>query len=490
MELRDYQQDCLGKMGQSYGNILVKAPTGAGKSVMMAHWIKGSGMKVLVVAHRTVLIKQLKATFEAVGAEADVLTVQTAGARMKRGALDDYDCVVVDECHRMPPRDRDSLYRRVIWGLDDPLVVGFTATPYRLGRGYCYGADEDWFSDLTFDIGMKKLIDDGYLVPYQYRVVSTLNATAVGRSGGDYNLRDLEAELGQDRHVGSVRRALEDYGGGRSRVAVFAVTIEHSRILAQELGGRCLHSEMKMAEREAVLDWFRDEGGVLVSVGSLTEGWDEPLCDCVVIARPTLSVALYIQMIGRGLRLGTKDCLVLDMVGCYNRHGSPMFPKVQEPREQGEEREDRLRPEVCLECGYILSEDDGGVCPDCGCVLEEQREIIRRIEERQELELVHDVVAEITDVGARWHTSGAGNQCLVIWMDTDMGRIQSFFAVFSSKVTPRRQIRKAVKYLFNHDLGMEYDKWDGLLSAVNKREQMRTYVAIERDGQYLKPIWG
>jgi hypothetical protein len=150
------------------------------------------------------------------------------------------------------------------------------------------------------------------------------------------------------------------------------VSIKHAELLKDvflEHGVQCasVHSEMSIAERESILQDF-NEGRVriLTNVGVLTEGWDAPRADCVMLCRPTLSAALYTQMVGRGLRTfpGKRNCLVLDLVGCYERHGSIKAPIVKVPGEPEPAPKVSLEDRHCPHCSELIPLRTM-VCPHC-----------------------------------------------------------------------------------------------------------------------------
>ena len=489
MELRNYQTECIASMlANTDSNILVKAPTGAGKTVIMGSYLKARGKgKYLVLAHRTILVDQARRTFESIGLDSvDVMTFQTAIRR----DLGQYDAIVIDEVHRLPPTSTDSSYSRIFGKQFGATLIGFTATPFRLGQGYIYGGDDCWFDKLTFDIELNELLTEGYLSKYRYFVAGQLDVK-VRKSGGDYNLSDLEEELGQELHLGSVKHAVEEKCKGRSHIAVFAVTIAHAEALARKLGGMVLHSQMTKDERKETLAKFSVCGGILVSVVALTEGWDEPRCDAIVLARPTLSPALYVQMVGRGLRIhdSKEDCVIVDMVGCYNRHGNPNDPRVLEPSERSTDSETTQREDVCQECGAIMLSPP--VCGECGYTNISQREI-RLVEEKLALEEINEKVDSIVDISAEWYTARSGALCIRLNIRTEEnGTIRDYFAVKSSKVTPKRMARRAYKYLFGYDCGNEWDSvpWSGMVKATIKGKLKKKFIGLNDVNGYLKPSY-
>ena len=418
------------------------------------------------------------------------MTFQTAVRRN----LGSYGLIIIDEVHRLPPPSEDSSYRKILEKVPEARLVGFTATPFRLGQGHIYGQEDCWFEGLCQDIELVQLQAGGFLCPYEYLVAGNLEIRA-RRTGGDYNLQDLEEELGQELHIGSVKHAISEHCKDRTHVAVFAVTIGHAEVLAEALGGMVLHSKMTKNARKETLAKFSVLGGILISVGALTEGWDEPRCDAVILARPTLSPALYVQMVGRGLRIhpDKSNCLVLDMVGCYNRHGSINNPRVLEAGEASEANEATLRDEVCQNCGHLMPSPPQ--CGFCGHTNLTQAEV-QIINERLELKAINEEVATITAINADWYTARSGSECIRLSIVTEeYGTIRDYFAVRSSKVTPRRKARNAFRYLFGYDClegksetsGWDSVKWSGIVKAVRVDALKTQLIGINEEGGYWRP---
>lgn len=323
LSLRPYQSTAvdaaIGHLSAGKSTLLV-APTGSGKTVMAAAIAERFG-KVLVIAHRRELLDQARQTF---GADVRACSVQSflqRASHFPKWA----DLLVIDEAHRAAA----EVYRRIIERYAKAARLGLTATPLRTdGRGLC-----DAFDEMLVCSGMPELIASGDLVPYRALEApdEALKQLAwMKRSGGDYATKDLGELMNTPRLVGDVVREYLKHGNGR-RAVCFAVNVEHSRALAEAFraaGVNAAHVDGTYSgrTRKAALDNLSSgDLRVLCNVNLFTEGWDCPPVSCVIMARPTASLTLYLQCVGRGMRPfeGKADLKILDHAGNMQRHGYP-----------------------------------------------------------------------------------------------------------------------------------------------------------------------
>ena len=410
--LRDYQRQILDDVqaaARKKDFVLVQAPTGAGKTVIFSllarHYVSRWHFRVLILAHRALLVRQaldkLQVAFpeEKISVAAACASVSSdvdfngdvvaASPQTLTHHLDElpaFDVVIVDECHRTPPPDTESQYGSIFRAVCDKRagarIVGFTATPWRLGQGKIYGPENCWWKDLDSRVEMKELQSRGWLAQLKALTCPEVEGdlSEIELSGGDFNEAQLSAFMSRTRQLGSAVRAFQSYASSRRHVAVFCVDIQHARAMAKAFraagyGAAALDSERTKEENASSLRDF-DEGRlrVLCSVGMLTEGWDSPQCDCMIMCRPTMSPALYVQMTGRGLRTapGKEDCLLLDLAGNVTRHGSPNRPRLDGIAEEsglgGRRSESRTRS--CPWCRKDLPDNyHGAQCPWCRMTL-------------------------------------------------------------------------------------------------------------------------
>lgn len=347
-------------------NGLVVAPTGSGKSVLIAKLIRDcleqfGGTRVLVLTHVKELIEQDYLKLMELYPECDA-GIYSAGLNRrdtrhkvifagiqsvadKADALGEFPLVLIDEAHLIP----HSGFGRYRGFLDDLRrvnggklrVVGYTATPYRLDSGLLHEGEGRLFTDIAAEIPLLPLIEQGYLSPLVAKQTAfTVDMAGVKKSGGEYVIGAAGAAMMADGHTDA---AIEDAlyrAHGRDHWLVFCCTIEHAEtalhaLLKRGVSAHLLTGQTPRKTRDAMLREFRaGQFRVLVNVGVLTTGFDYPGIDCIVMLRPTASTGLYIQMLGRGMRVadGKENCLTLDYAGNIERHGCVDDPNINMPR--------------------------------------------------------------------------------------------------------------------------------------------------------------
>jgi DNA repair protein RadD len=393
--LRDYQQSALDQLyawfrvrkfdGDAEHNPLVVAPTGSGKSLLLAQIVKDAltrfgGERVLILTHQKELIEQNHAKLVQLlpGVDAGIHSASIglrhtrnkvifAGIQSvadKAGHLGRFGLILVDECHLIS-QSGQGRYRRLIEDMrkryGKQRVVGFTATPYRLHSGMLHQGEGRIFTDIAVDIPIQPLIDAGHLAPLvNKRTGFTVDMEGVKKRGSEYVIDEAARAMMDD---GGTRKAIEDAAyraQGRKSWIVFCCTVEHAgearyELSRQGIEARVVTGETPLKERAALLNAFRQgDLAALVNVGVLTTGFDAPRVDCIVLLRPTESTGLYIQMLGRGMRPspGKTDCLVLDYAGNIYRHGPVDAPEMRKPGKKGEPAEAPVK--VCPECEAIV----------------------------------------------------------------------------------------------------------------------------------------
>lgn len=423
--LRPYQHDAVDtliKLAPRKQFMLLQAATGAGKTLMaaalMRHYTERWRFRCLFLAHKAILVRQalerMQTTFEDADVDVGCLCAsvekpgdvaghiivaspQTLAHRLD--TLPRMDVVIIDECHRLPPKGHASLYADIIAAITrqrpNARVIGITATPWRLGQGPIYGPSthsgtESWFDGLDVRISIRELQEQGWLAPLSVLacdLAPDLLTLPTGASG-DFREDALEETLLRPLHLGSAVKAVQSLAADRHRIAAFCVTIAHARALAARFVAEGIKAAAidsradAQANQKALTAFDRGELRVLCTVGMLTEGWDCPQTDCLLMCRPTLSPALYVQMVGRGLRTaeGKTDCLLLDLSGNVLRHGAPNAPRqrrsgADELELYGSGRSDGnevLRR--CPFCEAMLPPDVGLQCPECSAMLYELTE--------------------------------------------------------------------------------------------------------------------
>jgi superfamily II DNA or RNA helicase len=268
--------------------------------------------------------------------------------------------------------------------------VGLTATPIRKD-GRALGLIYDELVEVATPA---ELTAQGFLVPARYFSVSEPDLSRVTTVAGDFHQGELAAAMNQSRLVGDAVEHWMQHAGGR-RTVVFATSIEHSVALAAQFRDHGVVAEhvdagTPQGERDSLFDRFRSgETQVLTNCFLASYGFDLPELDCIVLARPTKSLMLYLQMLGRGLRPATDkaDCLVLDHAGNVRRHGfatddrcwtldgSRELDAHQKRQRAGRDEEKLLTcPECC--CSFTGSR----TCPECGYYFAPKGRIVQTLD--------------------------------------------------------------------------------------------------------------
>jgi superfamily II DNA or RNA helicase len=355
LNLRDYQTAAIQATREAWAGGVRRAavvlPTGAGKTVVFAHTaavMHARGVRTLVLAHRDELIEQAAAKLRAVaptlmigivkgsrreihGRDVIVASVQSLARAERRAELAraGVRLVIVDEAHHAVANTYMAVLRDLGCFEADPMqgayALGVTAT---LGRADRVALGQVW-EDVVYRRDILDMIREGYLVNAKgVRVrVDGLDLAAVKRRHGDYADKALGEALHASLAPKAIARAYGEHAADRQGI-LFAPTVESAHEMAEAMREagfvtETVHGAMPTAERRDILARFaRGEVQVIANCMVLTEGFDAPWCSAVVIARPTSSAPLYIQMAGRALRPhpGKKDALILDVVGVTGKH--------------------------------------------------------------------------------------------------------------------------------------------------------------------------
>ncbi|MET4698000.1 DNA repair protein RadD [Constrictibacter sp. MBR-5] len=440
--LRQYQRDVLDQLHAAFAEgkraPLIVAATGSGKTVMAAAAIDHAvdrGHRVLFLAHRRELIHQAHRKLYDQGIDAGVIlaghparqgapvqvaSVQTLHARAVRGSAMDLppaDMVVIDEAHHATART----YQAIVAAYPDAVVVGLTATPCR-GDGRGLGGIFDCIIEAP---SVADLIAGGFLVPTRVYAPDQPDLIGVRTERGDYVESQLAERMDKPKLIGSIIEHWHRLADQR-RTVVFATGVLHSVHLRDEfrrsgVAAEHLDGSTPIAEREAVLAGLaRGSVDVVCNAMILTEGWDRPDAAALILARPTKSLGLYRQMVGRVLRPapGKVDALILDHAGAVYEHGLPEEPIewTLAPDKRAETSAQKSRAAgaaptltTCPECSAVRM--GGSACTACGW---------RPTPRGQSFEVIDGTLGRVDATGAtqgdgftaadrlRWHSMLAG----------------------------------------------------------------------------------
>lgn len=375
------------------GHCLIVVPTGGGKSLILATLAGDAiavGARVLIVAHRKELIDQ---NVRAVRTRVTVNNIGIVSAQLGRkdgtraitvGGIQTlakaphsygpFDLILLDECHLVPTSD-ETQYRKFLDAQHkqnpNVRIIGLSATPYRLDSGRLDQGENRLFTEIAYECDLPRLIREGFLSPIISKAtLAQYDTTGVQLSGGEFAPGALERRINTPEATQGVVEELIRCAGDRKKWLLFAAGIAHAERLAEALTEAgiptgVVHGNLNAGDRADVLARFKS--GALRALSNcdlLTTGFDEPSIDLVALCRPTKSASLFVQMVGRGLRIapGKKDCLILDFSGNTVFHG-PIDAIVIKDRTkstgQGE-----APAKSCPTCMEIVAAGVR-VCPSC-----------------------------------------------------------------------------------------------------------------------------
>ena len=402
-DLRPYQRAAIDGLYNYWAakkgdNPLIVAPTGSGKSLIIAHLVKDAmsfpGTRVLVLTHVKELLEQGAAELLTLYPEADIgfysasLKKKTLRHAITFAGIQSIhkkafqmmpppDLVIVDECHLIPRSD-NTRYNKFLSDLKlaNPgvKIVGLTATPYRLDSGWLHKGEGAIFDGIAYDIPIADLMEQGFLAPVVSKAgARKIDLTNVGHRGGEFIESELAKAASDPELVRETVAEIVEYGAERKAWLIFACGVIHANMLRDEFEALGVEAHVVtggdgMTERTEKIERFRrGDYRCLINVNVLTTGFNVPHVDLVALVRATESAGLYVQIVGRGTRIapGKTDCLVLDYGENVIRHGfiDKVRPKIKGKTEDGtapcKECPDcktiqHAAMRNCIECGYAF----------------------------------------------------------------------------------------------------------------------------------------
>ena len=347
IKLFDYQEDMkeqIEKALRLHRSVMAQMPTGTGKTYLLTavidSFVSNNPMeKVWIVAHRRELVSQIDETvrkFHSYYASNTSSLLSSVKAMSIQWLMRHYDeieeepgMIVIDEAHHALAKTYKEMWER----FPKAKFLGLTATPCRLnGKGFT-----DLFDVLVQSWDVPEFISKGRLATYDFVSIKSDGVTqrlidSLQKRGadGDYQNKEMDMLLNKKPSIERLYRSLEEYGKDRKGI-VYAINISHAQKITklyQELGVKAIAIDSKTpaTERQQDIEAFKKgDIQVLVNVDIFSEGFDCPDVEFVQLARPTLSLAKYLQMVGRGLRVakGKKNCVIIDNVGLYRVFGLP-----------------------------------------------------------------------------------------------------------------------------------------------------------------------
>lgn len=347
IKLFDYQEDMKERIEKAlrlHRSVMAQMPTGTGKTYLLTAAIDSfvednPNTKVWIVAHRKELVSQIEETIKKFysysSSKNKTLLVSVKAmsiqwlARHYNEIEEEPGMIVIDEAHHALAKTYKEMWER----FSKAKFLGLTATPCRLnGKGFT-----DLFDVLVQSWNIPEFISKGRLATYDFVSIKSDGVTqrlidSLQKRGadGDYQNKEMDMLLNKKPSIERLYQSFEEYGKDRKGI-VYAINISHAKKimeLYQEHGIKAvaIDSKTPAMERQQDIETFKKgEIQVLVNVDIFSEGFDCPDVEFVQLARPTLSLAKYLQMVGRGLRVakGKKNCVIIDNVGLYRVFGLP-----------------------------------------------------------------------------------------------------------------------------------------------------------------------
>lgn len=412
-ELRWYQEEGIeALMNYNYAhNPLLAFPTGTGKSVIIAEFIKRAlqqfpTTRVMMLTHVKELVQQNAEKLKSVWQQAP-LGIYSAGLkerdtacpitfgsmqsvykhiqRQQEQGLPHFgriDLLIVDEAHLISDKE-ETTYRKIISAFyeENPYikVIGLTATPYRMKTGML--TENGIFGDVIYDVTQPemfiRLIKEGYLAPLiPKRTSIEIDVSNVSLIANEYNQKQLEEVADKDEITFNAVREIVESGLSQNRTSwiIFCTSVQHcehvnAMLLSLGISSAVCHSKLPNKQNDEVIHAFK-EGRLtcLVNNNKLTTGFDNPKIDLIGMLRPTNSVGLWVQMLGRGTRPypTKKDCLVLDFAGNTKRLGCINDPNIPRgKKKKGGSGEGTAPVKICKQC-ECYNHAKARYCEVCG----------------------------------------------------------------------------------------------------------------------------
>ena len=405
-KLRNYQVEAVNAVIQHFKKLrepaVIALPTGAGKSLVIAELAKIAKGRVLVLTHVKELVEQNSEKFKSYGLTPGIFSaglnqkdrvskvifgsIQSV-ARAEKSFFEDFSLLIIDECHRVS-FETDTQYAQVINKLVSAqaniCMLGLTATPYRLDTGWIYEyhnkgylrtEEKKFFKRCLYELSINYMIENKYLTPpiqIDAPVASYDFSSLKLNKGQRYEIKEIEKVLkDQTRITPVIIKNIVEMSEDRKGVIIFTSTIRHAEEILNYLpknNSAIVIGDTPSEQRDHIIQKFKNkEIKYLVNVSVLTTGFDAPHVDVIAILRPTESVSLYQQIVGRGLRLspGKEDCLILDYTGVDH---DIYRPEIGEKKPN----EDSVEVEVsCPMCEHVndfwgLTNEDGVVVEHYG----------------------------------------------------------------------------------------------------------------------------
>lgn len=441
--LRPYQIEAVDAVAKAFKEgkkrVLLELGTGSGKSfiaALMATKAVENGNRVLVLCHQKEVLAQNLNALRLIspgitggifcdGLKQKCLDAQVVFAHRDSFAnlkeMPEFKFAIIDEAHLVSQK-KSSKYQKIFEQIRLCFAVGLSATPYRLSGGCIYGKNKP-FEIRAFRMGISELIQNKYLSEYD---VVECDPQIVANSKRALDYEALGAKAAQDKTIENSARLIKEHTANKMCTIIFCCSRTHAKRLQEHLpGARYIDANTSHANREKLVKDLK-EGKIkyVVNVNVLTTGVDIPICDSIVMLRPTLSASLYVQAIGRALRIHPekRKALIIEMTDNLSRFGN-----ITDPMQFGRDSEDELDDllldgetnyKSCPECGESIVAQKR-VCPFCDYLFIKPREVDCKIKE----------TLYVIDFNYRPEKTKKGVPCFIVDWYTNRGKITEWLNV-------------------------------------------------------------
>ena len=382
--LREYQVKAINDLrqviAQGHKRVVLMNPTGSGKTTIASEMIRSAvekGKKCLFLADRIELVEQTSKRFDYEGIRHGIIMAQhsryephspvqiCSPQTLARRTIPEADLVIIDECHVFY-----GIHKKMMETMPNTIFIGLSATPFTKGLG-------KYYTKLVVGATTIDLTNKGYLVPANVFAPSEPDLAKIRMIGGDYDEKELGVRLDKPQLIADIVETWVKRGENRPTLG-FAVNVLHSQHLCEKFKNAGIRAEhidayISKKERERIISDFKSGYcKVLFNVGILDKGFDHPEASCLIMARPTASLMLYIQQAGRVLRThpSKENCIILDHAGNTARHGfiTDELPteldlgiKKTPPKTAIKEK----KASICPSCAFVRPKNVYK-CPCCG----------------------------------------------------------------------------------------------------------------------------
>lgn len=393
MVLREYQKKGVTDLREAfkrYKSICYTLPTGGGKTAIFSYItsrISESNKSVYILVHREELLLQsskklfefniphgrISPAFSQTKDKIQVCSVQTLVNRLQN--LPEPDLIIIDECHHAV----SSSYKKILNHYPNSKILGVTATPERMdGRGLA-----EIFQILITGPSIQELTDYNFLSPSKVFAPQQIDFSSVKIIQGDYSKGQISNIIDTPTITGNAIQQYQKYAAGKSGI-VFCCSIKHANDVASEFNAagipaRCIDGTIDRITRKRIIDGLGVEYKILTSCDIVSEGTDIPIIEVAILLRPTLSLGLYLQQVGRCLRTypGKESAIILDHVGNVFRHGLPDEKRdwnIDSVKRTKKSLEKPIPIRQCKTC-YTVYRPTLKQCPNCNLIAEVEERV-------------------------------------------------------------------------------------------------------------------